>query len=95
MYVTAAIAFIWGTLACSTMAYYTALWITQSENPLRHELGLGFGMGLVFGIPAWVGIPVAIYIGRKLLPRPYLVALSLPMVVATLSTVILCVAEGL
>lgn len=91
MYFTAMLTFVWGALASGTMCYYAFMWVSNPDSPLRGELALGVGIALLYGIPAWVGTPAAIYWGRKLklLPNAALVALSIPLAVAIVCTFVL------
>lgn len=91
MYFTAMLTFFWGALASGTMSYYAFMWVSQPDSPLRHESALGVGIALLYGIPAWVGTPAAIYWGRKLklLPNAALVALAFPLTVAVACTFVL------
>jgi len=69
------------------MAYFLLAWLTQENNPLRHELGIGFAMALLYGWPAWVGLPVLVLWRRELPARERLLFLS-PVVIAAVLFVV-------
>lgn len=74
--------FAWGCLALSTMGYYASQWVIQVDNPLRHELGIGVGFGFLFGWPAWLGLPILAFFGRKQLGRFGVLVLISPVLLA-------------
>jgi hypothetical protein len=76
------ITFAWGCLAGLVMAYFAVQWSIQAHNPLRNELGFGFGTGLIYGLPAWIGLPVWAYLGRTGLDRFQLALLLSPFFLA-------------
>lgn len=89
------ITFAWGSLAALVMAYYALQWVVQPHNPLRNEFGIGFGLGLVYGFPAWVGLPVLTYLGRREIGRAQLALLLSPLVLALAATAVLGFMGGL
>ena len=82
-------AFLWGSLAASVMVYYAGSWTLYPENPLRHETGIGFGIGLLYGFPAWLGLPALAYHGRSELRCIQQVLLLSPLLVAIAATTFL------
>lgn len=89
------VAFAWGGLAASVMAYYAAQWAVQPHNPLRNEFGIGFGLGLIYGFPAWLVLPVLAYVARRELGRVQLALLLSPLVLALAATFVLGFMGGL
>jgi len=77
------------------MAFYAISWVVQADNPLRNEFGFGFGIGLLYGGPAWIGLPILVFIGRRELgQRKSLIVLS-PVLVALASFALLAVMGGI
>ena len=64
------------------MGYYASQWVIQVDNPLRHELGIGVGFGFLFGWPAWLGLPILAFFGRKQLGRFGVLVLISPVLLA-------------
>lgn len=89
------ITFAWGGFAALVMAYYATQWAVQPHNPLRNEFWLGFSLGLVYGMPAWLGLPVLAYIGRQELSRVQLALLLSPIVLVLAATSFLGVISAL
>ena len=90
-----AIAFLWGLAACSVVAYYGIRWFSSAPlGPLRDELLIGASMGLAYGFPAWVSLPLLAWLGRKELLAKTQRALLLPLGAAVLLTAILTVKGG-
>lgn len=95
MRVIRAIAFFWGLAACIVIAYYGAQWWSSvPSDPLRGELLVGASMGLVYGSPAWVSLPLLAWTGRKELSARIQRVLLLPLGVAVLLTAMLAVKGG-
>lgn len=86
--------FVWGCLASLVMAYYAVSWVSGSDNPLRNELGIGFGMGMLYGWPAWIGLPLLAYFGRRHLGRNAVLLLLAPIVLALASLALLAATGG-
>lgn len=86
--------FSWGCLALLSMCYYATQWATQPENPLRHEFMIGIGFGLLYGWPAWLGLPVLAFHGRKELGRLGVLVLLSPVVIALVVLAILETGNG-
>ena len=80
--------FIWGCLALLTMIYYVMQWVLQEGNPARHELGTGVGFGLIYGWPAWLGLPALAFLDRKELSRLRILFLLSPVALAVIVLVI-------
>jgi Mg/Co/Ni transporter MgtE len=89
------LAFAWGCLAATVMGYYAIQWTIQSGNPLRNELGIGFGLGLVYGFPAWIALPIFAYLGREEQRGGQFMVLLAPLAFAATATVFLGVMGGL
>lgn len=87
--------FAWGCLAALVMAYYAVSWVSEPNNPLRNELGIGFGMGMLYGWPAWLGLPLLAYLGRRHFGRNTVLLLLSPIMLAVASFALLGVAGGL
>ena len=95
MSVIRAIAFFWGLAACIVIAYFGAQWWSSApSDPLRAELLVGSSMGLVYGSPAWVSLPLLAWLGRKELSVRIQRVLLLPPGVAVLFTAMLAVKGG-
>ena len=95
MAVIRAIAFFWGLAACIVIAYFGAQWWSSApSDPLRAELLLGSSMGLVYGSPAWVSLPLLVWLGRKELSARIQRVLLLPLGVAVLLATILTIRGG-
>ena len=95
MPIVRAIAFLWGSVACAVVAYYGALWWSSPiADPMRPELMVGTSMGLIYGSPAWVSLPLLVWIGRKELSARNQRVLLLPLGVAILLTGMLAAMGG-
>jgi hypothetical protein len=95
MSVIRAIAFFWGLAACIVIAYFGAQWWSSApSDPIRAELLVGSSMGLVYGSPAWVSLPLLAWLGRKELSVLIQRVLLLPLGVAVLLTALLAVKAG-
>jgi hypothetical protein len=87
--------FAWGCLAALIMAFYSISWVVQADNPLRNEFGFGFGIGLIYGSPSWLGLPILAFIGRRELGRSGVLIVLSPVIVAFASFVLLAVMGGI
>jgi hypothetical protein len=76
------VAFAWGCLASILMTYYAMAWLSQPDAPLRNELATGFAIGMLLGWPAWLGLPLLAYAGRRQLRRSTVLLLLVPIVLA-------------
>ncbi|MCZ8093558.1 MAG: hypothetical protein O9331_08705, partial [Acidovorax sp.] len=95
MSIIRAIAFLWGLAACIVIAYCGAQWWSSvPSDPLRAELLVGTSMGLVYGSPAWVSLPLLAWLGRKELSVNIQRILLLPLGVAVMLTAMLAVKGG-
>jgi hypothetical protein len=56
--------------------------IVDSANPLRNEYGFGIGVGIIYGVPAWVGLPLVAFLSRATISRSQLLVLLAPVAVA-------------
>ena len=77
------------------MAFYAISWVIQSDNPLRNEFGFGFGIGLLYGSPSWLGLPILAFVGRRELGRRKVLVVLAPVLVALASFALLAVMGGL
>jgi len=87
--------FLWGYLAAFVMSYYAVSWATEPNNPIRNELVIGFGYGLVYGWPAWLGLPILVFVGRHQLGRALQLVLLSPIFLALVSFFFLGLVGGL
>ena len=95
MSVIRSVAFLWGLTACIVIAYYGVQWWSRApSDPLRAELLVGTSMGLVYGSPAWVSLPLLAWLGRKELSARIQRVLLIPLGIALLLTAILAVKGG-
>lgn len=78
------VAFLWGCLATSVMAYYAAYWFPHAQDIRHNEMAVGFMFGALYGWPAWLALPAFVVALRKSLPRWQVVALLAPVTVAVL-----------
>jgi hypothetical protein len=76
--------FTWGFLACAAMVYFGVAWLVQVDNPLRHELSVGFATALLYGWPAWLGLPTFVVWQRHNLTTCERSLLLSPVAVAVL-----------
>ena len=76
------LAFAWGCLTSIVMAHYAIAWASQPDAPLRNELAIGFAIGMLLGWPAWVGLPLLAYAGRRQLRRRTILLLLAPILLA-------------
>jgi hypothetical protein len=76
------LAFGWGCIAVAVMGYFGYLWASDPSNPYRNEVALGFGIGAVYGAPAWVALPVLVWLGRRKVNAITGTVLIAPVVIA-------------
>ena len=69
-------------------------WSSVPSDLLRSELLVGTSMGLIYGAPAWVSLPLLAWLGRKDLSPFVQRGLLVPLVIAVLVTAILTVKGG-
>ncbi|MFD0727166.1 hypothetical protein [Lysobacter brunescens] len=87
--------FAWGALASIVMTCYAIAWATQPDIPLPNELGIGFGMGMLLGWPAWLGLPLLAYAGRRQLRRSTILLLLTPLLLAAAAVALMGLTGGL
>jgi len=58
------LAFAWASAAVAVVLYFAVLWAASEGNPLRHELSIGTGIGVMMGSPAFLALPILVYLGR-------------------------------
>lgn len=81
--------FVWACLWLPVMVHFFIRFVTESGNPLHHELGIGFGMGGCYGLPAWLGIPLISWTIRSRLSKPVLFLVNAPVAIAAILTILL------
>lgn len=59
-------------------ASFLASFVYEVDNPLRHELGVGMAMGLLYGVwPALFSLAVSIYFRKKMQKWLFLLSATL------------------
>lgn len=87
--------FAWGCLTSIVMAHYAIAWVSQPDAPLRNELAIGFAMGMQLGWPAWLGLPLLTYAGRRQLWRRTNLLLLAPILLAACASALMGFMGGL
>lgn len=95
MLIVRAVAFLWGLLACVVIAYFGVRWMFDvPTNPLRDELLQGVGIGVLYGFPAWLALPLLVWIGRRKYGKRVQILLLLPIFFATAFVTLLVATVG-
>lgn len=89
------VTFAWGCLTSIAMAYYAIAWASHPDTPLRNELAIGFAMGMLLGWPAWLGLPLLAYAGRRQLRRRTNLLLLAPILLAACACALMGFMGGL
>jgi len=79
--------FAWGCLVAGVIVFYFAGWLMSSDSPSRNDLLQGAAMWHLFGWPAWIGLPVALYFRRAFLSPLERAVLLSPLAVAACASV--------
>jgi hypothetical protein len=76
-----AILFVWGALCSYVALHFTVRALLETESPGHSELAIGVVLALLYGWPAWLGLPVASAVAW-VRSRWLSLALALPVLVA-------------
>lgn len=80
MLIVRAVAFLWGLLACVVIAYFGVRWLIDVPiSPSRNDLLEGVGLGVLYGFPAWLALPLLVWIGRRKYGKHVQALLLLPI----------------
>ncbi len=63
------LAFLWGLASLIVMSYCAYHWFPNAGDPNFDEMRLGFIIGAVGGVPAWLSLPLVAFVKRGLLAR--------------------------
>ncbi|MDO5686103.1 MAG: hypothetical protein Q4G42_01740 [Neisseria sp.] len=83
------LAYAWSWLAALTMSHYAFSWVLQLHNPLRHELLAGFTLGMLYGLPAFLGLLILPYFKKNTLNFKGKFLWYMPLMVSVISWVTL------
>ena len=61
--------FLWGIVMCAVMVNYARYWFPDPHNVRFNEAQMGYLLGFVYGLPAWLGLPAFAWWRRKVAPR--------------------------
>ena len=76
------LAFLWGALMCGVSIYYASFWFDDPQNLRLNEAKIGTMLGLFYGWPVWLGLPVLIALRWRKSPAWERTTLLLPPLLA-------------
>ncbi len=74
--------FLCGALMCGISLYHASYWIGDPQNLGLNEAKIGAKLGLVYGWPVWMGLPILVAMRWRNTPAWERIALLTPPILA-------------